>query len=81
MGLDKVRAFIGKSPDEISLKDRIALTGKWIALELYSPQTLPLRLIEAIGDSPSDCIRMLRERGLAPDRYELVPLKPPTDGH
>jgi hypothetical protein len=81
MDRDRMRAFLGKSPDVISLKDRIALTGKWIALELYTPATIPLRLIQAIGDSPAECIRMLRERGLEPGRFELLPLKPPTDGH
>ena len=77
MDREKLRGFIGRSPDAISLKDRIALTGKWIAMELYSPRTLPLRLIEAIGDSPADCISMLKDRGLDAARYELIPLKSP----
>ena len=77
MDREKVRGFLGQSPDTISLKERLGLTGKWIALELYRPRTLPLRVIEAIGDSPSDCLRMLRERGLDPARYELMPLKAP----
>lgn len=69
--------FIGRSPEGLSLKERIALAGKWVALELYTPRTLPMRLIEAIGDSPADCFRMLRGRGLDPQRFELIPLKPP----
>jgi hypothetical protein len=74
----KLRGFLGQSPDAIALKERLALAGKWVALELYSPRTLPLRLIEAIGDSPADCIRMLRDRGLDPAGYEFVPLKAPV---
>jgi hypothetical protein len=73
-----LRDFIGRSPDELSLKERMGLTGKWIALELYTPRTLPMRLIEAIGESPADCMRMLRERGLDPAQFEFVPLKPPV---
>jgi hypothetical protein len=35
-----------------------------------------LRRIEAIGDSIDACIRMLRERGLDPRRFEYSPLGP-----
>ena len=48
-----------------------------MALELYSPQTLPLRRIEAIGDSAAECARQLAERGLDPRRFEFTLLKPP----
>ena len=68
--------YIGRSPDSFSLKERLALAGKWMAFELYTPKTLPMRLIEAIGDSPSDCIRMLRARGRDPRHFEFTPLKP-----
>ena len=69
--------LIGKSPDELSLADRRAITGKWIALELYSPLTLPLRVIEAIGDSAGECMRQIKERQLDPRNFEYVPLDPP----
>ncbi|MBI1896604.1 MAG: hypothetical protein HYZ57_04775 [Acidobacteria bacterium] len=69
--------FIGVSPDQIPLKERAALTGKWIALELYSPRTLPLRVIAAIGETPVECAGSLAARGLDPTNYEYVPLKPP----
>jgi len=46
-----------------------------MAFELYTPKTLPTRLIEAIGDSPADCIRMLRARGRDPRQFEFTPLK------
>lgn len=63
--------YIGRSPDTLSLPERFALAGHWIALELYSPQRLPLRQIEAIGDSPATCRRQLEARGLNPAHFEL----------
>jgi hypothetical protein len=68
---------IGRSPERLTLEERVALTGKVIALELYSPETLPLQVIEAIGDSVDDCVRQLAARGLDPQRFEFIPLKPP----
>ena len=44
----------------------LALTGNIIALEIYTPETLPLRRIEAIGDSVPECIGQLQARGLIP---------------
>jgi hypothetical protein len=70
-----LESYVGKSPDSLPLRDRLLLAGKWIAFELYTPRTLPLRLIAAIGDTPGDVIRMLRRRGLDPTRFELLPLK------
>lgn len=64
--------FIGREPERLSLAERSALTGKWIALELYSPETLPLRRIAAVGDSVAECIRRLSERGLDPKKYEFL---------
>ena len=69
--------LIGKSPDELSLAERRAITGKWIALEIYSPLTLPLRVMEAIGDSAAGCMRQIKDRGLDPKNYEYIPLDPP----
>jgi hypothetical protein len=68
---------IGRSPDRLSLEERNQLTGKYIALEIYTPETLPLRRIEAIGDSIADCVRMLKSRGLEPARFEFSRLPPP----
>jgi len=62
---------IGRAPDRLPLEDRIRLAGKFIALEIYSPETLPLVQIEAIGDSLADCIRMLKGRGLDPANFEF----------
>lgn len=68
---------LGRSPESLSPKETQALAGKWIALEIYTPATLPLRRIEALGGSAEDCMRQLRERGLDPRRFEYVVLKPP----
>ena len=68
---------IGRSPDRLTLEERLALVGKYVALEIYSPDTLPLRRIEAIGDSPQDCIGQLAGRGLDPLQFEFTRLAPP----
>jgi hypothetical protein len=67
---------IGRSPDRLSLAERRSLTGKYIALEIYTPEDLPLRRIEAIGDSVPECARQLAARGLDPLRFEFTRLAP-----
>ena len=69
--------YIGREPERLTLEERMALTGKWIAVEFYSPATLPLRRIEAMGSSVNDCITRLNARGLDPRRYEFSVLPPP----
>jgi hypothetical protein len=78
MAREQLRGLIGRSLDSLPLRERIDLAGKWVALELYTPRTLPMRVIEAVGDSPAECLRVLRERGLDPLSYELLPLKAPV---
>lgn len=68
---------IGRAPESLTLDEAIDLAGQFVALELYSPDTAPLRLIQAIGESPEDCIRDLAARGLDPRHYEFTRLKPP----
>jgi hypothetical protein len=68
---------IGRSPDDLTLDERWKLAGKYVALEIYSPATLPMRRIEAIGDSLAACVRMLKNRGLDPARFEFTRLAPP----
>jgi hypothetical protein len=70
-------AVLGRSPDRLTLTERLALAGKTIALEIYTPETLPLRRIEAIGDSIEECIRQLVQRGLDPKSFEFTHLPPP----
>jgi hypothetical protein len=66
------RQALGRNPDRLTLEERFALAGKFIALEVYSPETLPLRRIEAIGDSMEECVRMLQGRGLDPRQFEFT---------
>jgi hypothetical protein len=61
--------FIGQSLDGLSLTERTKLTGRWVAEELYSPERLPLRKIEAVGTDVRACVDALRRRGLNPARY------------
>ena len=68
---------IGRSPDRLSLDERLALTGKYVAMEIYTPEDLPLRRIESIGDSVQECARQLVARGLDPVRFEFSRLAPP----
>jgi len=71
------RKALGRSPERLTPEERIALTGKYIALEVYTPENLALRRIEAIGDSLADCMRMLRERGLDVRNFEFSRLPAP----
>ena len=68
--------FVGRSPDSITLEERALVAGKWIALERYDPVTMPLRLIEALGDSPAACVRQLAARGLGAGKFEFTPIMP-----
>ncbi len=68
---------VGRAPEHLSAEEREALSGRFIALEIYSPKTLPLRAIEAVGDSAEECIRQLAVRGLDPRQFEFIRLQPP----
>lgn len=68
---------MGRAPENLSAEERAALTGRFIALEVYNPKTLPLRTIEAIGDSAEECVRHLSARGLDPRKFEFIRLQPP----
>lgn len=69
--------LLGRSPDQLTLRERHALAGKWIALELYSPAVLPLRKIEGVGASARECIQAIESRGLDPSKFEYVQMPPP----
>jgi hypothetical protein len=68
--------FVGRSADSLTLSERTAVVGQWIALERYTPETLPLRTIEAIGKSPAMCVQQLEARGLKAVNYEFVQVTP-----
>jgi hypothetical protein len=85
-------AAMGRAPDDLTLDERFALAGKWIALELYAPTSLVeidgkpqvgarLRRIEAIGDSAEECIRKIEASGRSPGAFEYSRLKPPWGGY
>jgi hypothetical protein len=69
------KRLIGRAPEGLNLDERQALAGKWTAVEIYSPLTLPLRRIEAVGDSAEDCIQQLTARGLDARNFEFTPLE------
>ncbi len=77
MAAVNVARFAGRSLDALALKERWALTGMWIATELYSPERLPLRLMAAIGTDARDCIAQLRQKGLDLTLYEYEPVGEP----
>jgi hypothetical protein len=68
---------LGRNPDRLTPAERLALAGKYIALEIYSPDTIPLRRIEAIGSSLAECLGTLKSRGLDARQFEFTRLAPP----
>ncbi len=70
-----ISGLIGRSPDRLSLVERRNFAGLWVALELYTPETLPLKRIEAAGRSVVECAKQLKSRGLDPLNFEFVALR------
>ncbi len=68
--------FIGRSWERLDLAERELLYGSYIAREVYTPKTLPLQRIEAIGDSVETCVAKLQQRDLDPLNFEFVRLDP-----
>jgi hypothetical protein len=68
--------LIGRALDRLTNREITRLAGQWVALEIYTPATLPLRRIEALGPSSEDCISQLAARALDPRRFEFVLLNP-----
>ena len=52
------------------------MTGWWVAYEVYTPQTLPLKRIEAVGRDVPACVTQLESRGLDPLQFEFVLFQP-----
>jgi hypothetical protein len=46
---------------------------------MYSPETLPLRIMDAIGRDPLQCIRQLQHRGLDPTEFHYEQLAEPYE--
>jgi len=64
--------YIGREPERLTLEERQALAGNWIALQIYSPATLPLKRMEAVGGTVGDCVTTLQKRGLDPRQFEYT---------
>jgi len=62
---------LGRTPERLTQPQRIALTGKWIALGTHSP------VIGAVGRNPSECVRQLEARGLDPRSFQFSKLPTP----
>lgn len=86
--ISKASGLIGRALEELSVAERLAHAGTWMALQLYSPPhkvsrdgveyvDVRLRTIEAAGESVEECVGQLRSRGLNPTEFEFTPLKPP----
>jgi hypothetical protein len=73
----RLERFIGRPLDSLTLKERWQFAGYWVALELYSPERLPLRTIEALAPSAKECAEQLQARGLDPARFEFSALSQP----
>jgi hypothetical protein len=71
------KTILGRAPERLTLQEQQVLAGKFVAMEIYSPEATPLRRIEAIGDSVEECIRQLAARGLDPKKFEFLRLKAP----
>jgi hypothetical protein len=68
--------YIGREPERLSITERQAAAGRWFAMQMYSPQTLPLRRIEALGANVQDCMKQLASRGLDPRVFEYQLMTP-----
>jgi hypothetical protein len=69
--------FLGRSPERLSIPEMRELHGKWVAIEIYSPEVNPARVIVALGDSPDQCAAQLRVVGLDPQQHEYQLMRSP----
>ena len=67
--------LIGRAPERLTAAELREVRNLWAAFEIYSPETTPLRRIEALGATVADCIKSLTERNLDPRKYEYIPLR------
>jgi len=72
-----IENLLGRAPEQMSLEERRQWVASWIAVEIYSTKTIPLRRIQAAGKDVHECIAMLRKRGLNPANFEFSLLPPP----
>lgn len=67
-----IEKILGRAPERLTLQERRRLAGWWIALEAYTPETMPLKRIEAAGRDVASCVDQLSGRGLDPRDFEFV---------
>lgn len=75
--IENLAQFVGRPFEGLSLSERWRLSGAWIAIERYTPERLPLRVVEAVAPNAAGCIEQLRVRGLDPARYEFQAMEQP----
>jgi hypothetical protein len=71
------KRVLGRSPEQLELRELAVLAGQVVALEIYTPAALPLRKIAALGETAEDCMAQLTARGLDPRNFEYAVLKQP----
>jgi hypothetical protein len=64
--------LLGRNPETLSLSERAALAGQWVALPEYHPDNLALRRIAACEATPEACREALHRRGEDPTRFQYV---------
>ena len=69
--------FLKRSPDSFNPSEWRAVHGLWAAFEIYSPRTVPLRRIQALGASATECMGAVAAQGLAVSDFEYLPLRSP----
>ena len=69
--------FLHRSPDSFQPSEWRAVHGLWAAFELYSPQTTPLRRIQALGATAAECMASIAGQGLPASNFEYVKLRSP----
>jgi hypothetical protein len=71
------QSVLGRAPESLEIGELRALHGQWVAVELYSPATTPLRRIKAIAATPAACLDQLAALGLDPRQHEVLMLRKP----
>lgn len=64
--------LIGRAPARLSPVELACLSGHWMALEIYTPETVPLHRIVAVGATAADCMKELAASGRNPRQFEYV---------
>jgi hypothetical protein len=66
--------IVGLAPEQLSLRQARASEGLWAAFRVYTPETLPLRKIEAVGKTAAEALAAAAARGGDARQFEAVRL-------